>query len=163
MLSMPKNVLGVILLLAGLAALSGCASRDADVASLERQLAAKEARIEELKMSKADMLRVIELKNADLKRRRKASLQAQQAAATPADGALHPPCATPRIVRRIQSALKRKNYYHGAIDGILGPQTERAIQSYQRANGLDIGGLTYETQRSLGLVGRGRQVMAGGT
>ncbi len=68
---------------------------------------------------------------------------------------------TPSAVRQIQSALKQKNDYHGAIDGILGPQTRRAVKFYQRANGLDIGGMTLETLQSLGLKMHDRKVVAG--
>lgn len=161
---MPKNVLGASLLLMGLAGFSGCASMDADVASLERQLAAKEQRIEELKMSKADMQRLIELKHADLERYKKASMQTHHAKM---DGGMmtHPDVCeahmTSREVRQIQSALKAENHYHGAIDGIHGPQTRRAVQSYQRANGLSVGGLTLETLQSLGFNMHGRKVFAG--
>jgi hypothetical protein len=35
-------------------------------------------------------------------------------------------------VRRVQRELARAGYYHGPIDGILGPQTRRAIQAYER-------------------------------
>ena len=39
-----------------------------------------------------------------------------------------------RVVE-LQSRLARAGYYHGAIDGILGPATRRAIRAYERANG----------------------------
>ncbi len=162
----PKNVLSVSLFLLGLAGFSGCASMDADVASLERQLAAKEERIEELKMSKADMQRVIDLKHADLERYQKASMQASHVKAGSNMMAFPERCEarlTSREVRQLQSALKQDHYYHGVIDGIHGPQTRRAIKSYQRANGLPIGGLTLETLQSLGLNMHDRTVVAGGS
>ena len=37
--------------------------------------------------------------------------------------------------RELQRRLARAGYYHGAIDGILGPQTRRAIQAYERDHG----------------------------
>src|SRR5207249_10463033 len=35
-------------------------------------------------------------------------------------------------VAELQSRLARAGYYHGAIDGILGPATRRAIRAYER-------------------------------
>jgi hypothetical protein len=32
----------------------------------------------------------------------------------------------------VQRRLARAGYYHGAIDGIMGPQTRRAIRAYER-------------------------------
>jgi hypothetical protein len=38
-------------------------------------------------------------------------------------------------VAQLQSRLASAGYYHGAIDGILGPATRRAIRAYERDNG----------------------------
>ena len=38
-------------------------------------------------------------------------------------------------VSELQSRLARAGYYHGAIDGIMGPATRRAIRAYERENG----------------------------
>ena len=37
-----------------------------------------------------------------------------------------------RLVVEVQRRLARAGYYHGAIDGILGPATRRAIRAYER-------------------------------
>lgn len=39
-------------------------------------------------------------------------------------------------VKDIQSALRRKGFYHGAIDGLGDPETFNAVKSFQSANGL---------------------------
>lgn len=39
-------------------------------------------------------------------------------------------------VRDVQSALARKGYYRGAIDGRMGPETRSAVRQYQRNHGL---------------------------
>jgi len=39
-------------------------------------------------------------------------------------------------VQDIQQALKNANLYKGKIDGILGPNTRKAIESFQSQNGL---------------------------
>ena len=35
----------------------------------------------------------------------------------------------------LQRQLARAGYYHGAIDGIMGPETRRAMRAYQRSRG----------------------------
>lgn len=38
-------------------------------------------------------------------------------------------------VVELQRRLARAGYYHGRIDGIMGPQTRRALRAYQRDHG----------------------------
>ena len=38
-------------------------------------------------------------------------------------------------IAQLQRRLARAGYYYGAIDGIMGPQTRRAIRAYERAYG----------------------------
>jgi len=40
----------------------------------------------------------------------------------------------------IQTALKNAGYYTGLIDGKIGPQTKKAIEEFQKANGLQADG-----------------------
>jgi len=37
-----------------------------------------------------------------------------------------------RLVVEVQRRLARAGYYHGPIDGVLGPETRRAIRAYER-------------------------------
>ena len=41
-----------------------------------------------------------------------------------------------QVLVNVQRQLRRQGYYHGAIDGLIGPQTRAAIARYQRENGL---------------------------
>ena len=41
---------------------------------------------------------------------------------------------------QVQQALARMGYYHGAIDGIMGPNTSGAISAYQHDNNLRVTG-----------------------
>jgi len=41
-------------------------------------------------------------------------------------------------VAELQRRLSRAGYYNGSIDGVLGPQTRRAIRDYEQAHG-DVG------------------------
>lgn len=42
--------------------------------------------------------------------------------------------------REIQTALKNAGYYNAVIDGRIGPQTKKAIEDFQKANGLEADG-----------------------
>jgi hypothetical protein len=55
-------------------------------------------------------------------------------------------------VAAAQEELARQGYYRGAIDGVFGPETRRAIMRYQNDNGLRVTGyLTSDTLQLLGL------------
>jgi Putative peptidoglycan binding domain len=41
-----------------------------------------------------------------------------------------------QVTENVQMALRTQGYYHGAIDGLIGPQTRSALAQYQRSNGL---------------------------
>lgn len=43
-------------------------------------------------------------------------------------------------VSQVQAALAHKGYYHGAIDGSLGPATRSALRQYQLNHGLEVTG-----------------------
>lgn len=54
-------------------------------------------------------------------------------------------------VREVQSQLAKLGYYHGAIDGILGDETEAAVSRYQQDHDLSVTGtVTSATLQSLG-------------
>jgi hypothetical protein len=44
------------------------------------------------------------------------------------------------LVLQVQRRLARAGYYHGAIDGVIGSGTRRAIRGYERAHGLPVDG-----------------------
>ena len=53
---------------------------------------------------------------------------------------------------RVQQALSRLGYYQGPLDGQFGPQSYRALNSYQRSRGMPISNaLTAVLLRALGL------------
>jgi len=54
------------------------------------------------------------------------------------------------IIRVAQNHLANLGYYHGAIDGKMGPQTKAAIKNFQREHGLKVDGvLGSHTNRAL--------------
>ena len=65
--------------------------------------------------------------------------------------------STAVAVAEVQDQLATAGYYHGQIDGVLGPETRRALLRYQSDKGLGAtGSLTMETRQSLGLGDRTR-------
>ena len=39
-------------------------------------------------------------------------------------------------IRQAQQQLQKQGFYHGQVDGIIGPETEQAIGQFQLKNGL---------------------------
>ena len=55
-------------------------------------------------------------------------------------------------IRSLQQALRDKGFDPGPIDGMMGPQTRQALQSFQRSNNITASGqLDNETSQQLGL------------
>ena len=56
------------------------------------------------------------------------------------------------IVVQVQTRLARAGYYHGAIDGAMGPRTSYAIRAYERDHGLRVdGAISGPLLRNMGL------------
>ena len=56
------------------------------------------------------------------------------------------------VVIQVQSRLARAGYYHGPIDGVMGPRTHYAIQAYERDHGLRVDGvISGQLLRTMGL------------
>lgn len=55
-------------------------------------------------------------------------------------------------VRQIQTKLKQWGYFDGAVDGIFGAQTEKAVRYFQRKNGLTADGIAGpQTLKAMGI------------
>jgi murein DD-endopeptidase MepM/ murein hydrolase activator NlpD len=69
-------------------------------------------------------------------------------------------------VAALQVALRALHHYSGGVDGIMGPQTRRAVRRFQRAHHLQVDGVAGpQTRRALGRRGRpslGSRVMQRG-
>lgn len=44
------------------------------------------------------------------------------------------------LVVQVQQRLARAGFYHGSVDGVMGPETRRAIRSYERSHNLRVDG-----------------------
>ena len=57
------------------------------------------------------------------------------------------------MIANVQASLQEQGYYHGEVDGVLGPLTRAAIADYQRDHGLYITSAIDEpTLAALGMV-----------
>jgi hypothetical protein len=58
------------------------------------------------------------------------------------------------VVVQVQERLARTGYYHGAVDGEIGPRTHAAIRRYERSHGLHVDGeISEELLVTMGLRG----------
>lgn len=55
------------------------------------------------------------------------------------------------VVKALQEALAAQGFDPGPADGVLGPRTQAALQKYQTANQLAVGGITLEALERLGV------------
>jgi len=55
------------------------------------------------------------------------------------------------VIKKVQKALKERGYDPGPIDGIFGAQTQKALNAFQKDNGLSQGALTLEALEALGI------------
>jgi hypothetical protein len=56
-----------------------------------------------------------------------------------------------QVIANVQSALQQQGYYHGDVDGLIGPLTRAAIADYQRDRGLYVtSAIDQPTLQSLG-------------
>ena len=57
-----------------------------------------------------------------------------------------------QVIANVQASLQQQGYYHGAVDGLIGPLTRSAIADYQRDHGLYItSAIDQPTLQSLGM------------
>jgi peptidoglycan hydrolase-like protein with peptidoglycan-binding domain len=79
-------------------------------------------------------------------------LQARGYAARPAPRERAAAEVGPRTTEAVQSRLRRAGFYHGAIDGVWGPNTRVALGRFQRERRLSVTGTpSRETLAALGL------------
>jgi Putative peptidoglycan binding domain len=57
-----------------------------------------------------------------------------------------------QVIANVQAALQQQGYYHGDVDGLIGPLTRSAIADYQRDHGLYVtSAIDQPTLQSLGM------------
>ena len=57
-----------------------------------------------------------------------------------------------QVIANVQAALQQQGYYHGEVDGLIGPLTRAAVADYQRDHGLyETAAIDRPTLESLGM------------
>lgn len=83
---------------------------------------------------------------------------------TSAEAASYKKGSTGAVVTQIQTKLKAWGYYTGAVDGVFGSGTEKAVRWFQRANGLTVDGkVGTQTLAALGIQAGTSSSSGGGT
>ena len=84
------------------------------------------------------------------------------ASAAPAKAASYQRGSTGSVVTQIQTKLKNWGYYSGAVDGIYGSGTEKAVRLFQQKNGLAVDGKAGSaTLAAMGINGGGSSTSGG--
>jgi peptidoglycan hydrolase-like protein with peptidoglycan-binding domain len=64
-----------------------------------------------------------------------------------------------KSLEKVQQGLTDKGFYHGRVDGIIGPQTQASIREYQSSEGLAVTGRLDE--KTAGKLGVGPESVGG--
>ena len=107
----------------------------------------------------------------EVSERAQASIEKQELPETVEMAAILRQGATGGEVKEVQRRLKMWGYYTGAVDGVFGANTKKAVQSFQKKNGLTADGVVGKsTYKALGmnssyqaLVNQSQQSNASGT
>ncbi|MFH0986149.1 MAG: peptidoglycan-binding protein [Candidatus Omnitrophota bacterium] len=134
--------LTMLMLMVGLIALSGCASRKTGkkVDTLQAQMNAMTDELVRLDQSLQDTRAAIQSQEGGSSVSR-ASVSSSEGESASVGGMYRTPGGFEIPSVNIQKALKKAGYYNGAIDGKVGPGTRDAIASFQKDNGLAADGV----------------------
>jgi Putative peptidoglycan binding domain len=59
---------------------------------------------------------------------------------------------TPKIIKKLQTALIEKGYYSGEVDGKISEDLNKALVAYQKQEGQAVGALSIESMKALRLI-----------
>ena len=132
----------MLMLMVGLIALSGCASRKTGkkVDTIQAQVNAMTDELVRLDQSLQDTRAALQTQEG------KGGVSESGAVSSSGEGATvggmyRTPSGFEIPSVNIQKALKKAGYYNGALDGKVGPGTRDAIASFQKDNGLTADGV----------------------
>ena len=132
--------LTMLVLMVGLIALSGCASRSTGkkVDTLQAQVNAMTDELVRLDQSLQDTRAAVQ---AEGKGGVSESGAVSSGEGAVSGGKYRTPSGFEIPSANIQKALKKAGYYNGAVDGKVGPGTRDAIAAFQKDNGLKADGV----------------------
>ncbi len=123
-----KRFLSTALMVLAVAAIAGCGKK-------------QEAEdMQPITMDSLSTMTAVSQVSPDLKTQEVKTLSPVTPAVTKELGALPPQGPYKPTGLEIQTALKNAGYYTGAVDGKVGPKSKKAIEEFQKANGLKADG-----------------------
>ena len=133
--------LTMLMLMVGLIALSGCASRKTGkkVDTMQAQVNAMTDELVRLDQSLQDTRSALQLQEGGGGVAGSSAVSSSEGAMV--GGMYRTPSGFEIPSVNIQKALKKAGYYNGAIDGKVGPGTRDAIASFKKDNGLTADGV----------------------
>ena len=135
----------MLMLMVGLIALSGCASRKTGkkVDTLQAQMNAMTDELVRLDQSLQDTRAAVQAQEggAGVSKASVSSSEGEGSGSAAAGGMYRTPGGFEIPSVNIQKALKKAGYYNGAVDGKVGPGTRDAIAAFQKDNGLKADGV----------------------
>ncbi len=133
----------MLMLMIGLIALSGCASRKTGkkVDTIQAQVNAMTDELVRLDQSLQDTRAALQTQEGGVSGVSESSFAASSGEGAMVGGMYRTPSGFEIPSVNIQRALKKAGYYNGAIDGKVGPGTRDAIASFQKDNGLTADGV----------------------
>jgi outer membrane murein-binding lipoprotein Lpp len=135
--------LTMLMLMVGLIAFSGCASRKTGkkVDTIQAQVNAMTDELVRLDQSLQDTRAALQTQEGGGGVSGGSSAMLSSGEGAMVGGMYRTPSGFEIPSVNIQKALKKAGYYNGAIDGKVGPGTRDAIASFQKDNGLDADGV----------------------
>jgi len=132
----------MLVLMIGLIALSGCASRKTGkkVDTMQAQINAMTDELVRLDQSLQDTRAALQTQEGKGGVPESGAVSSSGAGAV-VGGMYRTPSGFEIPSVNIQKALKKAGYYNGAVDGKVGPGTRDAIASFQKDNGLTADGV----------------------
>ena len=133
--------LTMLVLMIGLIALSGCASRKTGkkVDTMQAQINAMTDELVRLDQSLQDTRAAVQTQEGKGGVSESGAVSSGEGAAV--GGMYRTPSGFEIPSVNIQKALKKAGYYNGALDGKVGPGTRDAIAAFQKDNGLKADGV----------------------
>jgi len=127
-----KKFVFIILVLGAMVYLAGCAKKQEALEEMQAPMSMEALSALNTTLQPAPESKVTESKTQGI---------SQSISATPAELKPLPPTGPykPTAIE-IQTALKNAGYYTAVIDGRIGPLTKKAIEEFQKANGLKADG-----------------------
>ena len=134
---MKKNLVYLVIICFVVSCVAGCSSaqkkRDEEVKGIKSRVDSLESKVEGVETKQVETEKSLA---------QQAEMAAQKAAVVETNVSVKPrEYKTTARIKDIQVCLKNAGYYDGAVDGVKGKMTRKAVKEFQKANGLTADGV----------------------